>query len=71
MTGQLSAVAALRNRRAAFGQLLTFAKYGALLRFARSRRSRVPPGFKGAGRPFEIPAFSATPRYLATAQPRG
>ena len=37
---------------------MTFAEYGALLRFARSRRSTVPPGVKGAGRPFEIPAFS-------------
>ena len=41
-----------------YARLMTFAEYGALHRFARSRRGTVPPGVKGAGRPFEIPAFS-------------
>jgi hypothetical protein len=37
---------------------MTFLEYGALLRFARSRRW-APPGVKGVSfqSPFEIPAF--------------
>ena len=50
--------ATVTPRRLQVGHLLTLAEYGALLRFARSRRGAVLCGSKGLAAPLEIPAFS-------------